>query len=279
LHQGPTAMDSCSVVVYLYKGQKNFEIPIVENLNAEDVCKVVTNHLQFRPVSFSLFSIREKKPSTIWLPPCYRFEPSTTYQVEFRLRFKIPVLTDLSRLDENAFNYVFHQVRHDLLQGEISDISQDHTKSEALGLCVTDMLRQIHEEGVTLEYVENNYRLFIPKTIYKQHKFFLKKRIHDSLVKLLAHDRPKNLKYIKEQYISQVEELAPSYFAEDFYAMTYKQDEYPATIRVDPYHCDQPGVSIAYIGKHNVSLTIFNNPFSHLFLIFLISEMRYFIFT
>lgn len=173
--------------------------------------------------------------------------------MEFRLRFKIPSLIDLSRLDENAFDYVFHQIRNDLLQGKIPDISQDSVKSEVLGLCVTDMLRLIQEEATSLAYIETNYKQFIPKSIYKQHKFFLKKKIHDTLVKLVENSRPQNSKYIKEQYISQVEELAPNYFSEEFYAMTYKQDEYPATIRVNAYHPTEPGVSVAYMGKHNVS--------------------------
>jgi Janus kinase 2 len=250
-------MDSCNVLVFLYKGSKKFEIPICENLNGEDVCKSVAKHLKFRPASVNLFSIRLKQTQGLgvwlWLPSSFKFEPERSYNVEFRMRCKIPTLTELSRLDENAFDYVFHQVRYDMLQGDIPDISQDQTKSEALGLCVTDMLRSIHEDDKTLEYVQHNYRQYIPKAIYKQHKFFLKKRIFESLARILNSDASKNMKYIKEQYISQIEELAPRYFAEEFYAMTYKQEEYPATIRVDPYHPEQPGVSVAYIGKQNVS--------------------------
>ncbi|XP_035702306.1 tyrosine-protein kinase JAK2 isoform X2 [Folsomia candida] len=244
-------MDSCSVVVYLYKGDRNFEIPILESLHAEDVCRTVAKFLQFRPISLCLFSIRLKKSPDIWLPSSFKFQPDQTHYVEFRLRFKIPCLTDLNRLDENAFDYTFHQIRHDLLQGHIPDISQDQVKSEALGLCVTDMLRLIQEEAMTLDYIEANYKQFIPKSIYRQHKFFLKKKIHDTLVKLVERSRPQNSNYIKEQYISQVEELAPRYFAEEFYAMTYKQAEYPATIRVNVYHTKEPGVSVAYMGKHN----------------------------
>jgi hypothetical protein len=248
-------MDSCNVVVHLYKGDIKYEIPILESLYAEDVCRTVAKYLQFRPITLYLFSIRLKKSPDLWLSPCFKFESDQTYYVEFRLRFKIPSLIDLSKLDENAFDYIFHQIRTDLLQGKIPDISRDSLKSEALGLCVTDMLRLIQEEALSLDYFETNYKQFIPKSIYKEHKIphFLKKKIRETLVQLLSNSRHKNSKYTKEQYISHVEELAPGYFSEEFYAMTYKQDEYPATIRVNVYHPEEPGVSVAYMGKHNVS--------------------------
>lgn len=246
-------MDSCNVVVFLYKGERNLEIPILDPLYAEDVCHAVAKHLQLRPITLHLFAIRLRKTPEVWFHPAFKFDSSQTYYVEFRLRFKVPSLVDISRMDENAFDYIFHQIRHDLLQSRIPDISQDRVKPEALGLCVTDMLRLIHEDTLTLDYIQANYKQFIPKTIYKQHKFFLKKKIHEALVKVLANSKPQNSKYIKEQYISQVEELAPRYFTEEFHAMTYKQEEYPATVRVDVYHPTEPGISVAYMGKHNVS--------------------------
>jgi len=247
-------MDSSHVVVFLYKGRQNYEIPILDNLHVEAVCKTVAKHLQFRPASLNLFSVRLKQTQgpAVWLPSCFKFETDKSYNVEFRMRYKIPSLTELSRLDENAFDYVFHQVRSDMLQGDIMDISQDQTKPEALGLCVIDMLRAMHEDKKTLEDIQNNYKQYIPKSIYKQHKFFLKKKIFESLGRLMNSEAATNMRYIKEQYISQVEELTIRYFAEEFYAMMYRQDEYPATIRVDPYHPEQPGVSVAYIGKQNV---------------------------
>lgn len=251
-------MDSNSVVVALYKGCQNFEVPIPENLTAEEVCKLVAKFLKFRPISLTLFGLCMSKASGIWLPSCYRFDGSRGYRAEFRLRFKIPSLTDLSRQDPNAFDYIFHQIRHDFLHGDIHEILQEHRKSEALGLCVTDMLRAVLEDDLSQDQVENNYRQYIPKAIYKHQFFFLKKRIHENLSRLVnqAQGCQTDTRFIKEQYISQLEEIAPNYLAEEFHAMTFKQDEYPATIRIDPYHSEQPGISMTYIGKANVSCSI-----------------------
>ncbi|CAL8096712.1 unnamed protein product [Orchesella dallaii] len=244
-------MDANSVVVFLYKGEKNFEVPVTENLTAEDVCKSVAKFLKFRPISLTLFSLCVTKTSGIWLPPCYRFDGSRGYKVEFRLRHKVPSLTDLSRQDPNAFDYTFHQIRHDVLHGDIPEILLEQRKSEALGLCVTDMLRTVLEDGVAQSYVENNYRQYVPKFIYKYPPFFLKKRIHENLTRLVsqAQGYHTNTRFIKEQYISHLEVIAPSYLAEEFHAMTFRRDEYPATVRVDPYHSEHPGVSMTYIGK------------------------------
>lgn len=247
-------MDSNSVVVTLYKGYKNFEVPVTENLTAEEVCKAVVKFLKFRPISTTLFGLCQNKPCGIWLPSCFRFDGSQGYRVEFRLRFKIPTLTDLSRQDPYAFDYIYHQIRHDMLHGDIPELLLESRKSEALGLCVTDMLRTVLEDKISQDEVEKNYREYIPKVIYKHNLYFLKKKVHDNLTRLVtqAQGYHTNTKFIKEQYISQLEEIAPSYLEEEFHAMTFKKDEYPATIRVNPYHCEQPGVSMTYIGKTNV---------------------------
>lgn len=248
-------MDSNSVVVTLYKGYKNFEVPVTENITAEDVCKSAAKFLKFRPISINLFSLCLSKSSGIWLPACYRFDGSQGYRVEFRLRYKIPSLTDLSRQDPNAFDYIYHQIRHDMLHGDIPQILEDSSRSDALGLCVTDMLRSVMEDNVTVDQIEKNYRQYIPKVIYKHGLYFLKKKVHDHLTRLVgqAQGNHTNPKFIKEQYISHFEEISPTYLSEEFHAMTFKQDEYPATVRVDPYHNEHPGVSMTYIGKTNVS--------------------------
>ncbi|CAG7733213.1 unnamed protein product [Allacma fusca] len=243
-------MDSNGVVVHLVKGNRKFEVPITPQLSAEDVCVTVGKFLKFRPAIMHLFGIRYLKSDT-WLPPCFQFDSNVNYDVEFRLRFKLPFFTELSRLDENAFDYCFHQVRHDLLKETIPDVSRDQTKNEVFGLCFTDMLRAITEEGLTLETVENNAEDYIPRTIHKKHKWFLKKKIRKSITALLEADKNHDARFLKEQYLSQMEELAPHYLAQEFHALTYKEEEYPAAIRVDPYHPDQPGVSISYIGKQN----------------------------
>jgi len=261
-------MESSSsiVSVFLYKGQKRLDVPIPTPMTAEEVIIFVAKYLEFRPVSLHLFAIRTvHKNTTSWLPLNYKFTTTKSYQAEFRMRFKLPSLSSLSRLDVNAFDYVFHQIRHDLLHGLIQEFCQDEYKPQALGLCATDMIRAILEEGRSREEVLKNYQQYIPRSIYKQHFLFLKKKLHDHIYKMLPVDTPPqsvSLKYIKEQYVSHAEDISPTYLTEEFTAMAFKVDEYPTTIRVDPLNKDIPGISMAYVGKLNVSkfLLSFSTP-------------------
>ena len=108
------------LVVHLYKEKEKLEVPVKagETLTAEDVCIRVAKNLNFRPITLHLFGLRTLQPE-LWLPDCYVFTAGRNYEVEFRLRFKVPTITNLSRLDENAFDYIFHQVRGDLLQSKV----------------------------------------------------------------------------------------------------------------------------------------------------------------
>lgn len=249
---------SFNVSVILYKREKPLDVSLqnhLTDLTAEEVIFTVAKYLNFRPISLQLFALRKiQKNSNVWLPLNYKFVSSKSYQVEFRLRFKLPMLTSLSRLDENAFDYLFHQIRHDLLKGKIPELCQDEFKPQVLGLCATDMIRVIVEDGRNREEVLKNYRDFIPKAIYKQHLFFLKKKLHDHIHTTLEPTQNISSNYIKEQYVSHVEDISPTYLTEEFSAMMLKDTEYPTTIRVDPLNKLAPGLSMTYVGKQNVQL-------------------------
>ena len=246
-------MDSSGVTVFLYKGGKHYEIPLVSTLTAEDIVFTVAKYLGFRPISLNLFGLRIQKRMNLWLPPSYKFDTTKSYQVEFRMRFKLPTLNSLSRLDENSFDYLFHQIRYDLLNGQIPEFCLEQYKPKALGLCTTDMKRVILEDGLNRDDVVNNYRQYIPKSIYKQHFWFLKRKIQENIPRSFSADHGRSVKYLKEQYVNQTENLAPGYLAEEFTAMTYRDEEYPTTVRIDPFHAEHPGLSMVYVGKQNVS--------------------------
>ena len=123
---------------------------------------------------------------------------------------------------------------------------------------MADMLRVIQEDKTSLEVVEANFRQYVPKSVYKKYSWFLKGKIHQQLQNLLGDGRKRDPKFVKEQYLSQVEELAPSYLCETFHALTFKEEEYPSTIRIDPYHTEHSGVSVAYIGKNNVKYLLYH---------------------
>ncbi len=46
--------------------------------------------------------------------------------------------------------------------------------------------------------------------------------------------------------------------------MAYREEEYPTTVRIDPFRAESPGLSMAYVGKQNVSYGI-HFEFEHSF--------------
>lgn len=74
------------------------------------------------------------------------------------------------------------------------------------------------EKDVPREIVESDYKKYIPKECIKRHSFFIKKPIHNALVRISGHDAS----YVKEQYLNQFECMAPNYPCEDYKALMDK---------------------------------------------------------
>jgi hypothetical protein len=95
-------------------------------------------------------------------------------------------------------------VRYDVLHNNIPGLVNEKTKNEILGLCVTDMYREIIEDGnreyrdddeksrkLKIKYLSENYKSYIPKSLCEKHWIFLPKTIKDklsSIVKTKTHD-------------------------------------------------------------------------------------------
>ena len=71
------------------------------------------------------------------------------------------------------------------------------------------------EKDLPRAIVESNYKKYIPKECRKRHAFFIKKPIHNALAGLSGHDAV----YVKEQYLSQFESMAPNYLCEEYKAL------------------------------------------------------------
>lgn len=63
----------------------------------------------------------------------------------------------------------------------------------------------------------------------------------------------KNFRYVKAEYLNQLEIMVPEYLSEDFKAVI---DENGSTcsiiIRVSPYHATEPGVKYCHESKREV---------------------------
>lgn len=103
---------------------------------------------------------------------------------------QIPKLSDLKQLDKNAYDYFYHQVRCDVLHNAIPEIAYPKFKNDILGLCVTDMFVEMLEHNRSVDYLNDNYKKYIPKELAKHHSLFARKEIKASLksIKNKEHD-------------------------------------------------------------------------------------------
>lgn len=79
--------------------------------------------------------------SKLWFPYGYEFTGREKNKFEFRLRFKPYSMQKLKQIDEQAYNYYFHQVRADIMNNKVPDIVYEKHKDELIGLGVSDMYR------------------------------------------------------------------------------------------------------------------------------------------
>lgn len=144
----------------------------------EELCKELCKKWNFPPLVQLLFGLRVYGKQ-IWLADSRPLVKGEKY--EFRIRFKTPKLSDLNQLNRNAYDYLYHQMRHDVLNNSIPEIGYPNHKNAILGLCVSSMYVDMVENGRDWDYYKRNCKHYIPKKLYKQHIYFAK---DESLKKL-----------------------------------------------------------------------------------------------
>lgn len=247
-----TKMTMSTVKVYSVLDENTFEVPYTETTTAEDVCITLCKDkkLGVGPASRHLFALRITGKNIFLMPSATFDENNCTF--DLRIRFKVAKLDSLKKLDQNAYNYYFHQARCDVLENKIPDLSYEKYKRELVGLGIADMYRVMLEKDIPREVVEVQYKRYIPKEVIKRHAFFIKKPIHDHLGKIqkTGHDPW----YVKATYLKQLDNMAPEYLAEEYKAMTDQDGvTHSITIRVSPYHPTCPGVKYCFDSKKDVS--------------------------
>jgi len=232
------------------------KIPLLSSTTAEDVCIEVCKRLGIGPVARHLFALR-LHGSKVWFNPGLRLSGSrASVEYDFRLRYKVPSLSRLRKADIKAYDYYFHQARSDVMNNEIPEISYDKYRRELVGLGVADMYRVMVEKGVERDIVESDYKKFIPKEVIRHHFIFVKKPIHDSLVKIKKNAQH-DAWFVKGEYLKQFEEIAPNYLSEEYKAL---MDEdgcvHSILLKVCPFHEKQPGIRVQCNGKKEVMCCI-----------------------
>lgn len=244
------------IKVYVVLEKEAVRLAIDKDTRAEDVIVELCHKLGIRPVARHLFSLRFYNNKE-WVSPLVKLIDSKAILFELRLRFKVPDFSKLKAVDIDAYNYYFHQVRNDVLNNKVSDISYEKYKKELLGMGVADMYRVMLESGLSRDNVEGDYKKYIPKEVLKHHLFFVKKPIHDTLDSIQKGCRQgkHDALYVKNVYLKQFEALAPNYLCEEFRAAIDEAGSIRAiVIRINPYDKELPGISYSYEGEKRVTI-------------------------
>ncbi|XP_046425755.1 tyrosine-protein kinase hopscotch isoform X1 [Neodiprion fabricii] len=202
------------VSVNLATDAKGVIIPCTVEWTAEDLCIKVCKQIGIGPVARHLFALRNRS-TKLWCASGQKLEIKDKLKLDFRLRFKPSSIQRLKQIDIKAYDYYFLQARTDVLDNKVSEIVYEKHKRELIGLGVCDMYRVMLEKDIPREIVESDYKKYIPKECLKRHSFFVKKPIHNALVRLSGHDAA----YVKDQYLNQLECMAPDYLLEEYKAL------------------------------------------------------------
>lgn len=230
-------------------------LAIDKQTRAEDVVIELCQKLKIKPVARHLFSLKFHNTKE-WVSPAVKLIDTKIPVFELRMRFKVSDFSKLKNIDIEAYNYYFRQVRSDVLNNKVSDLSYEKYKRELLGMGVADMYRVMLETGVSRDDIESDYKKYIPKEVLKHHKFFVKRPIHNTLdsIERGAKKGKHDSWYVIKEYLKQFEDLAPNYLCEEFSASIDEANTIrPIIIKVNPYHKELPGIQYKYEGQKEVS--------------------------
>ncbi|KAJ8985905.1 hypothetical protein NQ317_010662 [Molorchus minor] len=235
-------MEELMLSVNIVLDNKTITVPYTNTTTAEDVCIQICKKLNIGILTYHLFALRITG-KTIFLMPAATFGEKNT-RVDFRVRFKVADVGKLAKIDINAYNYYFHQVRNDVLDNKVPDIIYEKYRRELVGLGITDMYRVMLEKELPKGSVEKDYKKYIPKEVLKRHPFFIKKPIHDTLSKL--QKSVDDASYVKAQYLKQLDNIAPEYLSETYKAILDHGDVSSIVIKLSPFDQDKPGINLKY---------------------------------
>lgn len=236
-----------------------YEIPVTINTTVEDVIIETSKLLNIGPIARHLFGLRvvSVTDDNLWLSSSLfiLYAKNEHHVYEYKLRYKMPDVKRLKCTDRYAYNFYFYQVKSDLLKSKVTGLCYDTYKRELIGLGVADMYRAILEEDKSRESVEQNYKQFMPKEVVKQHMFFLKKPVQETLKKIINNNTVDThyVSIIKESYLEQFNSIAPNYLEEEYKAIyNEKSDSVNVTFRVNPFHSEMPGVRMCIENRKEV---------------------------
>ncbi|KAF2351545.1 Serine-threonine/tyrosine-protein kinase catalytic domain [Trinorchestia longiramus] len=234
------------------KGPSLVEFNPAQYITVENVVSKLVEDLKIQPVTTTLFGLRIKS-SKFWLAPSQLLSqlPAEALSVQLRLRFMPHSLMDLELLDEEAFKYVFYQVREDHLLEEFTFSNED-----SMGLVVTDILHHMLAENVKLNRVE--IKEFMPPSLNYPLKRYNVKRHVERLQVDTATALPS---FIRRKYLEKASECMAELCegvesdsrglvgVEEFLCERLEETATAVRVMVAPFHARQPGLRVSKCKK------------------------------
>ncbi|XP_068159954.1 tyrosine-protein kinase hopscotch [Drosophila tropicalis] len=225
------------VQVYDYTTKKYKQF--IRNMKCEEICTAMCRELNIRPVVQLIFGICEHRDPPaksksksksnnsnsvsmgFWVLPGECLSNELRYC--FRIRFR---MTDMEKqlrfIDPQSFNYLYYQMRHDMVHEQISEIRYPDHKNKVLGLAVIDMRIDLESQSSGAEAIQRAYKTYLPHSLWNNHGLFTRPHIHNVFQELITSSL--DFADFKFHYISSICSLAPTYMMEQYRAIV---DELP----------------------------------------------------
>ncbi|XP_011191095.1 tyrosine-protein kinase hopscotch [Zeugodacus cucurbitae] len=207
----------------IFNYKDNTDTDFGNSLKCEDICVSMCRQLNILPTTRLLFGLRVMDSENEWVAPGKELTPGVRYC--FRLRIKIPNMdTELKTLDKQAFEYLYWQIRYDILHEKIPEIRHKEKKANIMGLAVMDMSIDLQAKSTETERndrkykrdivanIENKYKQYLPQTLLKEHRYFVKPKIRQTFKEV--REKTNFTTEFKLYYIEEVCKLAPKYLME-----------------------------------------------------------------
>nr|ANA91281.1 Jak [Penaeus japonicus] len=231
------------LTINFYGSQQPLKMPADSDQTVEDLIIAAARVLEIGPVCRHLFGLR--CPDGLWLAISKKLSSlSDNMSLLFRLRFKAHSLQRLRSLDPSAFEYLFNQVRADFHACEIPELIRH--PEDGLGLVVTDILLYLLNNPT--KKVENvDIKSFMPKEL---NGFANRLNVKKNVIHYIDTWRDKDAVFVRERYLSKVEERRCSYGTEEYVVqMDEAGKDYTIRLVIDPFHAEFPGLRYTYASQ------------------------------
>lgn len=159
------------IFVLIYSTNEFQTINFGSRANAESICFDICKDLKITPAYSPLFGLRIHNVGA-FVAPSQPVVAGERY--EFRLRFQVNDLKEMKSKGGFAHDYLYWQIKSDLIALSIRGLEYPNLKDQVAGLCVTIMYVDKLEKELSPEQLMSNYRKYVPAKYVKEHSFFIK---------------------------------------------------------------------------------------------------------